>query len=151
MVKEGIFSVELVNAETNQPFQEHHSADGEEHYAEVEPNAEYWIRIQVDLPDNEVCMCDFEVDGKNLGFPSYIQDSQAFDEGLWSRTDNQETLQAIKIKPLVCGKGDYQFWMGMVKVQFGEALEMGEWDSLPDFTTKWSGGSSVPVSSQRLF
>ncbi len=35
----------MVNAETMEPFKEHHSQPDGSHFAEVEPNAEYWIRI----------------------------------------------------------------------------------------------------------
>lgn len=46
MVVVGTFSAKLVNAETNKPFQEHLGKRGEV-YAEVEPDCEYFIQVEV--------------------------------------------------------------------------------------------------------
>lgn len=48
MVVQGNFKVELIDATTKQPFKEHTSKG--KTYAEVEPDAEYFIRITTSYP-----------------------------------------------------------------------------------------------------
>ena len=63
MVVAGNFSAQLVNAETNEPFREHVGKKGEV-YAEIEPDCEYFIRIQVVGGDQKRKRCfQVAVDG----------------------------------------------------------------------------------------
>jgi hypothetical protein len=85
MVKEGLFSVQLVHAETMIPFKEHEGPDGKQHYVEVEPNVEYWIRIASSDASRDV-ICNFQVDGKKLGFFRLLSSTNTdcpSDVGLW--------------------------------------------------------------------
>ena len=61
------FSVQLVDAETKEPFKEF-SKDNK-HYAEVEPGAEYFIRLQrVAGGTSSIVRSSFTVDGVDLGY-----------------------------------------------------------------------------------
>ena len=71
MVVEGDFKVELVHAETKQPFPEHYK-DGQT-YVEVEVGAEYYIsyqRIGTSSINKNRFISNGYVDGKNLGWRS---------------------------------------------------------------------------------
>jgi len=69
MVIVGNFSVRIVNAEDKKPFQEH-IGPGRKIFAEVEPDIEYLIEIQVVGGENPDQMYNFsfEVDGQSLGY-----------------------------------------------------------------------------------
>jgi hypothetical protein len=78
MVVKGDFKIELVEAQTKVPYKEH-TKDGKT-YAEVEPNAEYFISIQriraVNFVNQNI-MVRFAVNGNNLG---------------WSKTYNSNSM-----------------------------------------------------------
>jgi hypothetical protein len=140
MVKIDSLSVQLVNAETNLPFREHCGPDGND-YVEVEPNAEYWIRIQSDRPGD--VLCDFEVDGEHLGFHEIL--SYPFytysDVGIWSKTAGQNLEKSFKVKKLEARDGNEAFWIGSVHVDFYEAVLVAVRDyEEPDFANHWNGG-----------
>ena len=63
-MKVGDFTVELVAADSKQPFREHTAEDGQV-YAEVEPDMDYYIAVQTKV--GGVKMCYF-VDGVYLGY-----------------------------------------------------------------------------------
>lgn len=46
MVKKGPFTVEIIDAYTKQAFKEHNDTNDGKIYAEVEPDAEYFIRVK---------------------------------------------------------------------------------------------------------
>jgi len=71
MVKQGDFTVELVNATTKQPFKEHTSSNGET-YVEVEPGVEYFIHV--DNQSDESVKWDVYVDKQDL---TYYQQTAA--------------------------------------------------------------------------
>jgi len=67
--REAIFTVELVDANSGEPFAEHVGPDGKT-YAEVEPDAEYFIKVSAprDHPKGTRVQTAYEVDGVNLGY-----------------------------------------------------------------------------------
>jgi hypothetical protein len=69
MVRKSSFTVELVNAETKETFKEHSHTDGS-YYVEVEPDAEYWIRISSHRKD----------DIKKVHNKEYGDDEEDFDD-----------------------------------------------------------------------
>jgi hypothetical protein len=152
MVKMGLFSLQLLNAETNVPFPEHRGPDNGNDYVEVEPNAEYWIRVQSDRQEDSV-ICDFTVDGMNLGFYESLGYPYAAssDVGIWSKVDGQHMQQAFKVKKVqraTTGHGDEFFWIGKVQVDFYEASEVEVFsddddDEQPDFVNQWNGGQTI--------
>jgi hypothetical protein len=105
MVVKGDFKIELVEAQTKVPYKEH-TKDGKT-YAEVEPNAEYWISIQkiraVSFANQNVCV-RVKVDGKCPGWttsynPSSVDKEPAF-FGLVECKDGVTSSRALRfVKP----------------------------------------------------
>ena len=105
MVRKDEYVVQLVSATTHQPFLEHKdpkatmasqpkaasatstnietSADT---YVEVEPNIEYFIRVQ-NLSRTQKSFY-FNVDGESLGFCKTLKPFQVADVGLWNKQTN---------------------------------------------------------------
>ncbi len=68
MVKSGGYTVELVTADTKEPFKEHTAADGDgQIFAEVEPDMDYFISASSNIQGVRFA---FHVDGVNLGYSS---------------------------------------------------------------------------------
>jgi hypothetical protein len=67
MVREGKFTVELVDGLSKSPYKEHKATNGRT-YVEVEPNCEYFIRVGK-ANDGATCtvMIHIEVDGERIG------------------------------------------------------------------------------------
>jgi hypothetical protein len=152
MVKKGFMSLQLVNAETNLPFPEHRGPDGKD-YVEVEPNAEYWIRIQSD-EQNGKFICSFKVDGKDLGYHKTCHGCQHSDAGIWTLTGTQGSQQSLKVKPLH-GVAGATFYIGKVKVNFYETgLKTARPKEPTNHVNKWKGkpspgkGGEKAVASQ---
>mmetsp|Transcript_26036 Transcript_26036/g.58416 ORF Transcript_26036/g.58416 Transcript_26036/m.58416 type:complete len:257 (-) Transcript_26036:41-811(-) len=91
----GGYRLELVDATTKQPFQEHLSATGQ-CYAEVEPDAEYFIRLNTKTTNIKV---KFKVDGVDLGCKTRvtkpIQDKLF---GSWERKSEMSQMTALRFK-----------------------------------------------------
>ncbi len=139
MVKQGLFSVRLVNAETMIPFQEHLGPGDGNVYVEVEPEAEYWIRVQSDYCKG-VVRCSFEVDEKGLGFSRILCPGryEPCDGGVWSRLGEHSKEQSLKVKSLY-GWGRSLLYFGKVKVDFYEAIQKGERSEDSNFANPWRG------------
>jgi hypothetical protein len=90
-MKVGDFTVELVAADTKQPFTEHTAPDGQV-YAEVEPDVDYFIALS---SDNVSAKGAIFVDGVSLGYDAAVESSPSF-EGGWERKDGKETLSALR-------------------------------------------------------
>jgi hypothetical protein len=99
MVKEGLFTVQLVEAKSKAPYKEF-TKDGST-FVEVEPDAEYWIRVEKEQgTDEEIAAYGMHlaIDGVNLGFrvdwfrdkrpPRYL--------GLWERKSGSHTYKALR-------------------------------------------------------
>jgi hypothetical protein len=96
-MKVGDFTVELVAADTKQPFKEHMSPDGQ-FYAEVEPDVDYFIALRSDVGGVKM---SFAVDGLSLGYSSNFTTStkSAVYKGSWERKGcggSQEVTRALR-------------------------------------------------------
>jgi len=138
MVAVGCFSARLVEADTGRPFREHVGPHHGQHYVETEPDAEYFIEIQVlhgaaEYTEYNVVYC---IDGQDLGF--YTQISQMDGPhlvGLCSRENGQTIKKAIRcVSPKISAVTQPQStdsltppvsMMGTVTVKFSEAICTG--------------------------
>jgi hypothetical protein len=139
-VVQGDFTVSLVHADSLQPFQEH-VKDGEV-YAEVEPDAEYFIsvrRTSSAMAANSTLFLTFFVDGQDLGhhryWPGVQQDAKPHLSGLFSRTDGVVSMKALKFeKPrpssfaAAAGRGP-TLLMGKVEINVFEGVFLGSSDA----------------------
>lgn len=89
MVKVGGVTVELVAADTKEPFKEHVAPDGQI-YAEVEPDMDYYISVSSNIRGVKF---DFLVDGVDLGYSSIKLKSRYY--GHRERKDGKETMTAL--------------------------------------------------------
>jgi hypothetical protein len=156
MVKEGLFSVQLVHAETMIPFAEHEGPDGK-HYVEVEPNVEYWIRIASSDASRDV-ICNFQVDGKKLGINRLLNSTKTgcpSDVGLWEAVGEQSTEHSFQVRAFH-GRAGKTFYIGNVQVDFHEAIAKPGSCQPTEFVNQWNGdqartnyqGSEKEVASQ---
>lgn len=141
MVKQGKFSVELVNADGRTPFPEHKAENGEV-YVEVEPNAEYFIRVKSDSEDR--VRMDFAVDGKSLGYHGTLsKNTPPQDKGIWEYKDGKSYQHALKFAKAEVrqdtGDSTAPFWTGKVQVTVSEAIDNG-YKEQKDHSSKWDGG-----------
>jgi hypothetical protein len=135
----GALSVQLVNAETKEPFEEHILPNGSR-YTEVEPNAEYWIRIVANLQQNEHGECVVKVDKEDLGYSTFVSGKEEHFLGIWNRDKTTETNQALKVVELRV-ESNKPFCTGSIKVHFYQALASGiELSSCKRVTSRWEGG-----------
>lgn len=98
MVVVGDYSVRLVNAETKEPFKEHVGPDGK-FYAEVEPDLEYFIEIEVVGDNKEIAVFEFTVDGQKLDYicPAHRTHGKLH-RGIWFFENGADTMQALALK-----------------------------------------------------
>lgn len=143
MVKLGKYSVEIINEETKIAFPEHKSESGEI-YVEVEPEAEYKIRIKTDSEDP--VRADFSVDGSSLGYNATISKKDPpQDKGLWEYKDGKSYHRALKFakaqvrQPTGNEANAPNFWTGKVEVTFSEAFFKG-YKEQGDHSSTWNGG-----------
>lgn len=142
MVVQGNFKVELIDATTKQPFKEHTSKG--KTYAEVEPDAEYFIRITTSYPSTVKAY--FEVDGENLGYCKRIPYGSEKIAGLWTREKGKETTTALRFQKasVLDRSASGQPWTGSVRVRVFEAVKTGKVkDKKVDRLNKWSGRSKI--------
>lgn len=71
MVRKGNFMVEVVYADSTDPFKEHLDAINGKTYAEVEPDIDYFIRVTNHGARKVVIK--FTVDGNDLGFKQSLK------------------------------------------------------------------------------
>ncbi len=143
-------SVQLVNAETMIPFREHRGSDGND-YVEVEPDVEYWIRVQSDR--QSAVLCDFQVDGKDTGVHETLiyPHNVSSDVGIWSKIAGQNMDQSLKVKNMQTRRhGDEAFWIGKVLVNFHEAIPSAVTDENPDFVNLWKKGNIPKVVASQI-
>ena len=96
-MKVGDFTVELVAADTKQPFKEHSAPDGQV-YAEVEPDVDYFIALRSDVGGVKM---SFAVDGLSLGYSSNFTTpiKAAVYKGSWETKGcrgSQEVTRALR-------------------------------------------------------
>ena len=89
MVKAGGYTVELVTADTKEPFKEHTASDGQI-FAEVEPDMDYFISASSNIRGVRFA---FHVDGVDLGYSSMMLKSRYY--GHRERRDGKDTMTAL--------------------------------------------------------
>jgi hypothetical protein len=153
MVKQGrLFTVELVRADTKVAFKEH-TKDGKT-YAEVEPEVEYFVRLEVDQGPR--VRARIYVDGKSLGYHTDVgfpKEKHTCDRGLWSFDGANCTHQALKFaKAKVFNSANdsenLPCWTGNIKVKFREIIATGETKARKTSTNTWDGGDVGYVRGQ---
>jgi hypothetical protein len=131
MVVKGDFQIEIVEAQTKVPYKEH-TKDGKT-YAEVEPNAEYWISIQkvraVSFRSQNILVM-FKVDGKDLGwfkyYPHNYIDKEPRCVGLCECKDGVVSSRALRfVKPEILagiGSASSEPMIGNMEVEIYEGV-----------------------------
>ncbi|CAB9521718.1 expressed unknown protein [Seminavis robusta] len=136
MVVAGNYSVRIVNAETKEPFKEHTGPDGKV-YAEVEPDMEYFIEVEVvgGDPASSRSQYNISVDGKKLPYCGHAKSFGKKYKGNWSRVNGVETTQAFVFQRPEFSerKGSSPgALMGDIKLEFYEAIYSGTRSKLKD-------------------
>lgn len=161
-----IYTLELVDAESKVPFPEHSTSDGTTTYAEVEPEAEYLVRVNVRCASGGrvKLIAELTVDGKvirngkqmwtcresgrYLGFRSYFdgiktETSLKFDKVMTARDPVPSGIGADDDK-------NAHLPVGKVSVSFYEAVlvrgRRGVMNILPSDTAEAWAGQSVASS-----
>ena len=132
MVVLGDFSVKLVDAETRVPFKEHLGPSGE-HYAEIEPETEYFLQVEVLDGETEETVYYVEVfiDGKQVNLYWEIRESDGPRTlGLASQRNGVVTETAWRVvKPQIPDDNQqpntHDAMMGKVEVYISEAVFNG--------------------------
>mmetsp|Transcript_577 Transcript_577/g.1032 ORF Transcript_577/g.1032 Transcript_577/m.1032 type:complete len:258 (+) Transcript_577:138-911(+) len=148
MVCSGKFKLELIDADTNRPFTEHHGKDGKT-YAEVEPEIEYFLRISSTDPRIVCLTCS--VDDKDLGYISSLMPHGERINGIWSRENGVSKMSALKFNKLInkrnndgmdtkkqWGNNDNIHWTGCVELNVYEYVDQGTTNSYDNVSSSWS-------------
>jgi len=137
------YRVELVDALTKQPFIEHTGSDGKV-YVEVEPEADYFIKISSSVdPNIHKVLVDIEIDGNAIGCSINLwayKDCTLW-EGYYEQKNGEITELSLKFskaskqkeKKSIDGCG-IQLLMGKIVVTFSDAVPNG-FDKGKDFET----------------
>lgn len=155
MVKDGQFLMELVRADDKtQKFLEHIGPlPDREHYIEVEPDVEYFIRIRADTRNHT--LVTLSVDGEDLGYQrvyssSMVEDSETQFNGIWTRSSGIQTMTALRFhrtmirRPIDANtNAQPQMWTGNVTAYFYEAIADGTGYTQRDFKSKWNAQGKV--------
>ncbi|MGK3749121.1 MAG: hypothetical protein ACI8RD_001413 [Bacillariaceae sp.] len=139
MVVVNDFKFQLVSAEDDNktPFKEWKSKT--KTYVEVEPDAEYFLSIEMAQPSSTSLYCEYYVDGKDLGYHDVVPANHIINppriRGIFSRSNSTETMKALKfVKALFHSsnsKDDIGFGstmgagMGEIKMKVYQAIENG--------------------------
>ena len=139
MVIKGPFQVALVRADTREPFQEHVN-ESKEIYAEVEPDMEYFIRVQCAHPEHLMVRADFVLDGASLGYCTNLVRGREELHGLWLIQGDSQINKALCFCIQDSGIGSDKRWIGSLEVVFSEAIPIGV-RRTRDSKNQWTGGN----------
>jgi hypothetical protein len=123
-----------------------------ETYVEAEPDAEYFVRI--DVGDGSRVQAWIFVDDKNLGYSlDFTPPEKAQNHGLWSYDGVSTTIKALlfakaKLFNSSDAAQDAPFWTGNVRVEFSEIFDTGRTDVMAPLKNKWKGGDVGVVVGQ---
>ena len=130
MVFQGRFSAQLVEAVSKNPFKEHEHNG--KHYAEVEPDVEYFIATRIlktpnRSDDNDVVKITYKVDGVDLGYSNLCSPkNETHYSGCWKRVGGDSMHSALKFRrPQFSGGSTVSSMMGKIEVNFYEAIDAG--------------------------
>ena len=121
-MKKGPFNIQLVYKETNEVFKEH-AKEGGKTYAEVEPDAEYFVRVSSEA-SGTAAYVDIQVDGRLIEKGRRLTDSKSEDIGIWKRDGGYLEQNALKFKktnPKIRNGTNnemFAFWTGVVTALF---------------------------------
>jgi len=162
MVKKGKFGLQLVDAVfTEVPFKEHTGDDGTT-YIEVEPDTEYFVKVDIDAGYNSIGY-RIQVDEEDLGYWGRNNKGQEL-SGLWSFINGQSTMRALKFRGLhnqvkskttISSPNDSDgSWVGEIVITFYERIKLEGYHDVPDVTSKWKGSrkslSEIKGSKKKL-
>lgn len=128
MVRVGDFSLELVEAQSKVPFKEHIGPPPHHHvYAEVEPDVEYFIRIESFSPT--MTRVALKVDGVALYDTFPIQGQPKY-QGFWERVNGKDIYTALRFEKSKFNQSftsnatqPQTMWTGIVEI---ECYELGK-------------------------
>jgi len=128
MVKKGDFIVELVNASSKESFKEHKGKDGIDSFVEVEPEAEYFIKV---ASDSDRCVSfGFIVDDIKLGYQTYFVPHKRTPTyaGNWSYSNNKTITTSFMFQEVQqsmlqsSSESDYNNIVGKIQVKVYERI-----------------------------
>jgi hypothetical protein len=161
MVNKGRFTVALVNADTKATFKEH-TRHGEI-YVEVEPEAEYFIRIEVGAgaTGKAAVVAKMFVDDASLGYDIVFKgqaEKETASAGLWSYDGASSMTTALmfarskfftsQINSSNQSSTTPLPWTGEVQVEFFEMIDTGESCVEAASESDWKGGDVGIVLDQ---
>jgi len=118
MVMKGKFIVELVDAATKRPFPEYSVSSGLT-YVEVEPDTEYFIRVENNSDD--AVKWRFYVDEQDLRYCVTIQANRECYCGIMNISDGRPYCKALKISKLrtatSCSNEGADLWTGQIEAK----------------------------------
>jgi hypothetical protein len=151
MVRTSSFTVNLVDATTKVVFKEH--TKGRETYVEAEPDAEYFIHIEV--PGSMDVLACVRVDGKSLGYMVEFGPGvrHTYDAGLVSYDGINVTTRSLKFAKAKLFNSENKdqnasFWTGKVEVDFHRRISTGRFNAPAIIENKWDGGDVGFVMGQ---
>jgi hypothetical protein len=148
MVRQGNFVLEVVYADSKDPFQEHYDASKGKTYAEVEPDTDYFIRV-TKHGAREVIM-DYTVDGKSLGYSTLFIGNEGLscDRGLLRMENGRTHYTALRFNKLFRAKrnkapdGDYEGnWTGCIEVDVHEYITLEGQHVFQERSSNWTSNS----------
>jgi hypothetical protein len=147
MVRKGNFMVEVVYADSTDPFKEHLDAINGKTYAEVEPDIDYFIRV-TNHGARKVIM-GYTVDGQDLGCSSLLSgNGRSTVVGLLHRENGRSHKTALRFNKLYRAKrnkapdGDYEGnWTGCIEVDVHEYIPRPGYKTKTDFSSNWTSNS----------
>lgn len=99
MVKSGNFLLELVAADSKEPFKEHaERPPGRRVFAEVEPNTDYFVRIKSEHSGR--VKVEIFVDGVSLGHTTRLKCRGGSYQGIYEVNDGIPTTTALSFSPM---------------------------------------------------
>mmetsp|Transcript_56117 Transcript_56117/g.60744 ORF Transcript_56117/g.60744 Transcript_56117/m.60744 type:complete len:294 (+) Transcript_56117:60-941(+) len=150
------FEFELVSADEDSKikFQEHKK--NSKTYAEVEPDAEYYLSVRKVRPSSTILCCEYFVDGKSLGYKTTFQahtiDTSPQLNGVLSELNGIQTVKALKfMKASFTSRnnsddstggyeGSSQAGMGDIKMKVYEGIPLG-YQKQKDWNTSFTASS----------
>ena len=152
MVQRGEYSVELIDAQTKEAYQEHDGKDdsADNHcvncFVEVEPGSEYFIRVANDSAS--IVICNITVDGNDLGYEFCLGPSEYDDKGLWTLANGNSIHTAFKVdKAAASGNPNNSNSdnneVGVISVDFFEYIEGDGTEKANNFQSNWSSTESA--------
>lgn len=134
MVRNGIFTAELVEAESKTPCTEHTFANGETIAPFLDFGKEYFVKVSLasDPQQNNRprVLCRLFINGVSLGYTVRLGSKESFC-GLWSRNSGHSVDRAFRFvdtprpPPSTTDGFDYDWGCGTIDVEFYEAIFVG--------------------------